>query len=216
MHVPLGRRDIGVPQHATGELDPLLSANLRPALVPGQIQHQVPRQAGQVPQPGVRPAEIGDPSRFPSRGEKDRFLRSRADRLIEQPPELSADRDSSGLPCLAGGLMLPQDGAGGFRISDFGIDAAGGNAAFSATQVRLSPDERTDASVSSGSRPMRLRSSGSPRASVRHSLTYLAAGAPGGRHAAFPKVHRGYHPHQADSTPGNRWRPCRGAVGPKP
>ena len=49
-----------VPQHTPSVLDPLLAANLRAALVAGQVQHQVFREACEVPQPGIRPAEVLD------------------------------------------------------------------------------------------------------------------------------------------------------------
>ena len=54
VHVALRRRDVGVPQQPTGVFDPLLAADFRPAFVPGQVQHQIPGQASQVAEPGMR------------------------------------------------------------------------------------------------------------------------------------------------------------------
>ena len=54
VHVPLRGRDVGVARQSPGEFDSLLPADLRAAFVAGQIQHQIPRQAGQVPQPEIQ------------------------------------------------------------------------------------------------------------------------------------------------------------------
>src|SRR5882724_7013659 len=47
-------------EQAPAVLDPLLPADFRAALVAGQEQHQVFRQACQVAQPRIRPAEVLD------------------------------------------------------------------------------------------------------------------------------------------------------------
>jgi hypothetical protein len=41
VHVPLGRRDICMPEQSPGKLDPLLAADFRPTLMPGEVQHQI-------------------------------------------------------------------------------------------------------------------------------------------------------------------------------
>ena len=56
-----------MPQQATGVFDPLLPADLRPAFVTRKIQHQIPRQARQIAEAGIRAAEIRDSPRFPGR-----------------------------------------------------------------------------------------------------------------------------------------------------
>jgi hypothetical protein len=76
VHVALRRRDIRVPQQAAGVFDPLLPADLRPAFVPGQVQDQVFRQPGLIPQPGIRPAEIRDGPLPPRRRQEDGALRA--------------------------------------------------------------------------------------------------------------------------------------------
>ena len=90
VHESLRRRNIRVTQQPPGVFDPLLAANLGPALMPGRIQHQIVRQAGLVPQPRISPAEV---SHFPcpaGRGQENWSARARADGLIEQLPELLA------------------------------------------------------------------------------------------------------------------------------
>jgi hypothetical protein len=52
--------NIRVAQQSPGVFDPFLAADLCAALVAGQVQHQVLWQSGQVPKPGIRPAEILD------------------------------------------------------------------------------------------------------------------------------------------------------------
>jgi hypothetical protein len=71
VHVPLSGRDIGVAQQSPGVFDSLLTADLRPAFVPGQVQNQIARQPRCVPQPGIRSAEIGNRPRLPGRREEE-------------------------------------------------------------------------------------------------------------------------------------------------
>jgi hypothetical protein len=61
-----------VAQQPAGIFDPLLPAVLRPAFVAGEVQHQIPRKTGQVPEPGIRPAEIRDAPCLAGRGEENR------------------------------------------------------------------------------------------------------------------------------------------------
>ncbi len=98
-----------MPEQPTGELDPLLPADFRPAFVAGQVQHQVARQARQVPQAGIRAAQIRDRPCLARRREENRPGLAFADRLGEQLAELPADRNATGLPGLAGRLVLLQD-----------------------------------------------------------------------------------------------------------
>ena len=42
--VALGGRNVGVPEQPTSEFDPFLPADLRPALVPGQAEHEIAGQ----------------------------------------------------------------------------------------------------------------------------------------------------------------------------
>ena len=108
MHVALRRLDVGVGKETTGIFDPLLAANLRPALMPRQVRHEIPRQPCQIPQPGVRPTEIRNGPCLPGRGE-DRPGLTITNRQADQIAELLADGDAARLPGLARGLMLPQD-----------------------------------------------------------------------------------------------------------
>jgi len=109
MQVPLGSRDVRVPQQSAGVLDPLLPANLRPAFVAGEVQHQIARKAGQVPEAGIRPAEVRDAPRLPRRGQEDRTFGAGPDCLIEQVAEFPTNRDAPGLLGLPDGLVLAQD-----------------------------------------------------------------------------------------------------------
>src|SRR5262245_8894212 len=60
VHVPLSRADVRVPQQPAGVFDALLTANLRTAFVPGQVEHQIFGQPCIVSQPSVRSAEVLD------------------------------------------------------------------------------------------------------------------------------------------------------------
>jgi hypothetical protein len=67
VHLPLSGTDVGVPRQPAGVLNPLLAADLHPALVAGQVKHQIPRQAGLITQAGVCPAQILDAPTFSGR-----------------------------------------------------------------------------------------------------------------------------------------------------
>jgi len=98
-----------VPQQSPGVLDSLFPADFRPALVTCEVQDQIPRQSGQIPQPGVRPAEIRDGPRFPGGGKEDWTGLTVPNCLTDQFPELLADGDATGLSGLAGRLVFPDD-----------------------------------------------------------------------------------------------------------
>jgi hypothetical protein len=40
----------------------------------GEIQHQIPRQSGHVPESRIRPAQVQDGPRLPGRGQADRVM----------------------------------------------------------------------------------------------------------------------------------------------
>jgi len=68
----------------SGHRTPWMPADLRPAFVPGQVQHQVAGQPGFVPQSRIRPAEVRDPPRLPGWREEDRPVRAGAAGLIRE------------------------------------------------------------------------------------------------------------------------------------
>jgi len=72
VHVALGRRDVRVSEQTAGELDPLLPADLRSAIVAGEVEDQIAGQAGFVAQSRIRPAEVCDPPCVPRRRQEDR------------------------------------------------------------------------------------------------------------------------------------------------
>ena len=109
VHIPLRGRNVGMSQQTPSVLDSFLPANLRPALVAGEIQHQVLRQTGQIPKPGIRPAEVGDAPRFPGRGQENRPGLAFPDGLREQLAELPANRNAPGLSGLTSCLVFAQD-----------------------------------------------------------------------------------------------------------
>jgi hypothetical protein len=98
-----------VPQEPAGVFDSLLPADFRATLVPGQVQHQIPWQAGQITQPGIRTAQVRDGPRFPGRGQEDRSGLPLTDGLREQLAQLPADGNTAWLPGFAGRLVLLQD-----------------------------------------------------------------------------------------------------------
>jgi hypothetical protein len=82
-----------VAQQSADLLDPLFPADFRPALVPRQVQDQIAGQPGQIPQPGIRPAQIRNRPRLPSRKQEDRPGLSVADGLTDQFFRLVADTE---------------------------------------------------------------------------------------------------------------------------
>ena len=105
MHVPLGRRDVCVSQPPAGVLDSFLPANLRAAFVTRKVQHQITRKAGQIPEAGIRPAEILDGPRLACRREENRPGFSFPDGLTQQFSEFPANGDAPGLPGLRSGRL---------------------------------------------------------------------------------------------------------------
>ena len=100
VHVPLSRRDVGVPQQPARVLDPFLPTNLRAALVPRQRQHQIP--PAHLAAPG-NTTDAGEPSR---RDERAKMNRDEVEWLAASVAGLS------GWPrpdCLSG--WLPSDSA---------------------------------------------------------------------------------------------------------
>jgi len=101
VQVPLRGRNVGVPQQSPGVFDPLRPADLRPAFVAGQVQNQIPRKTGHVPEPGIRPAEIRNAPRFPDRGQENWPGWTFPDGLREQLPQLPALCGQDGYVALA-------------------------------------------------------------------------------------------------------------------
>ena len=72
----------------------------------GQILYPDFRQASQIPQPGIRPAEVLDAPRPACRAKEDGAFGSAADGLVEQFLQFFPDGDATQQTCLPGRFVL--------------------------------------------------------------------------------------------------------------